>query len=76
PAAVAVDPLLDPDDAISLAGRITRTAAHIRRALAHFRELDEVRTDLDAVLADAVRGLGLSRPPSLSVRVRRPGRKG
>jgi hypothetical protein len=30
PAAVAVDPLLAPDDAISLAGRITRAAAHIR----------------------------------------------
>lgn len=31
PAAVALDPLLDADDAISLAGRITRVAAHIRR---------------------------------------------
>ncbi|MFF4706644.1 hypothetical protein [Streptomyces sp. NPDC001297] len=30
PAAVAVDPLLAPDDAITLAGRITRAAAHIR----------------------------------------------
>ncbi|WP_406124943.1 hypothetical protein OHQ89_23705 [Streptomyces canus] len=30
PAAVALDPLLAPDDAISLAGRITRAAAHIR----------------------------------------------
>jgi hypothetical protein len=28
------------------------------------------------VLGDAVRGLGLARPPALSVRVRRPGRKG
>lgn len=46
------------------------------RALAHFRDLDDVRADLDTALADAVRGLGLSRPPSLSVHVRRPGRKG
>jgi hypothetical protein len=37
PAAVALDPLLDPDDAISLAGRITRTAAHIRHRTAQNR---------------------------------------
>ncbi|WP_327730352.1 DUF6286 domain-containing protein [Streptomyces sp. NBC_00487] len=46
------------------------------RAVSHFRELDEVRADLDATLADGIRGLGLSRPPALSVHVRRPGRKG
>ncbi|WP_028803316.1 DUF6286 domain-containing protein [Streptomyces sp. 142MFCol3.1] len=46
------------------------------RALSHFRELDDVRADLDATLADGIRGLGLARPPSLSVHVRRPGRKG
>ncbi|MEV5354703.1 DUF6286 domain-containing protein [Streptomyces sp. NPDC086081] len=69
------------DRAVEVAGvqsarvRVRRRRADVR-ALAHFRELDEVRTDLDAVLGDAVRGLGLSRPPSLSVRVRRPGRKG
>ncbi|MFD9039125.1 DUF6286 domain-containing protein [Streptomyces bottropensis] len=46
------------------------------RAVSHFRELDEVRADLDVMLADGIRGLGLSRPPALSVHVRRPGRKG
>ncbi|BBC37557.1 hypothetical protein SGFS_088510 [Streptomyces graminofaciens] len=46
------------------------------RAVAHFRELDDVRADLDVALADGIRGLGLARPPSLSVHVRRPGRKG
>ncbi|MFF6784148.1 DUF6286 domain-containing protein [Streptomyces sp. NPDC012510] len=46
------------------------------RAVSHFRELDAVRADLDATLADGIRGLGLSRPPALSVQVRRPGRKG
>ena len=46
------------------------------RAVSHFRELDEVRGDLDATLADGIRGLGLARPPALSVHVRRPGRKG
>ncbi|MEU1853132.1 DUF6286 domain-containing protein [Streptomyces sp. NPDC019990] len=55
--------------------KVRRSRAAVR-AVSHFRELDDVRTDLDAVLTDAVRGLGLSRPPSLSVRVRRPGRKG
>jgi hypothetical protein len=54
--------------------RVRRRRARVR-AMSHFRELDDVRTDLDAVLTDAVRGLGLSRPPALSVRVRRPGRK-
>ncbi|MFJ9737855.1 DUF6286 domain-containing protein [Streptomyces sp. NPDC101166] len=45
-------------------------------AVSHFRDLDDVRADLDAVLGDAIRGLGLARPPALSVRVRRLGRKG
>ncbi|GGY36500.1 DUF6286 domain-containing protein [Streptomyces djakartensis] len=69
------------DRAMEVAGvqtarvRVRRRRADVR-AVSHFRELDEVRTDLEAVLADAVRGLGLSRPPSQSVRVRRPGRKG
>ncbi|MEY9990326.1 hypothetical protein ABIE67_002358 [Streptomyces sp. V4I8] len=55
--------------------RMGRAKAEVR-AVAHFRELDDVRADLDATLADAIRGLGLARPPSLSVHVRRPGRKG
>ncbi|OAH13267.1 DUF6286 domain-containing protein [Streptomyces jeddahensis] len=46
------------------------------RAVSHFRDLDDVRTDLDTVLADGVRELGLGRAPALSVHVRRPGRKG
>ncbi|MFI2037576.1 hypothetical protein ACH470_23455 [Streptomyces bottropensis] len=37
PAAVALDPLLAPDDAITLAGRITRTAARIRHRTAQNR---------------------------------------
>jgi hypothetical protein len=43
--------------------------------VSHFRALDDVRADLDDALAEAVRGLGVARPPALSVRVRRPGRK-
>ncbi|CAL9416655.1 DUF6286 domain-containing protein [Streptomyces griseomycini] len=69
------------DRAMEVAGvqsarvRMRRTRAHVR-AGSHFRGLDEVRADLDTVLDDAARGLGLARPPTLSVRVRRPGRKG
>ncbi|MFJ8790854.1 DUF6286 domain-containing protein [Streptomyces sp. NPDC102462] len=55
--------------------RMRRRKADVR-AVSHFRELDEVRADLDLTLAEAVRGLGLCRPPTLSVRVARPGRKG
>ncbi|MEV4436104.1 DUF6286 domain-containing protein [Streptomyces sp. NPDC049555] len=42
------------------------------RAESHFRDLDEVRTDVNSALADGVRALGLVREPSLSVHVRRP----
>ncbi|MER5601374.1 DUF6286 domain-containing protein [Streptomyces sp. NPDC002265] len=69
------------DRAMEVAGvQSVRVRAHRRRAdvraVSHFRPLDEVRADLDTVLAQAVGGLGLVRPPALSVRVRRPGRKG
>lgn len=46
------------------------------RALSHFREIDSVRADLDEVLATGIGELGLARPPSLTVRVRRPVKKG
>ncbi|MFD9436056.1 DUF6286 domain-containing protein [Streptomyces sp. NPDC060002] len=42
------------------------------RARAHFRDLQEVRADLDATLGEAVTFLGLARQPKLTVRVRRP----
>ncbi|MFF5917396.1 DUF6286 domain-containing protein [Streptomyces flavochromogenes] len=42
------------------------------RAQAHFRDLDEVRADLDAALGEAVATLGLARRPTLTVHVRRP----
>ncbi|MEV5008590.1 MULTISPECIES: DUF6286 domain-containing protein [unclassified Streptomyces] len=69
------------DRAMEIAGvRSVRVRLHRRRAdvrvVSHFRALEEVRADLDTVLAEAVRGLGLIRPPALSVRVARPGRKG
>ncbi|MEV5599280.1 DUF6286 domain-containing protein [Streptomyces sp. NPDC052496] len=45
------------------------------RAVSHFRELDEVRSDLDAALGDGLRQLGLARRPALSVRVRRSAKR-
>jgi hypothetical protein len=42
------------------------------RAQSHFRELDDVRADLDAALAAAIGELGLARPPALTVHVGRP----
>ncbi|MGW2813161.1 DUF6286 domain-containing protein [Streptomyces sp. NPDC001415] len=46
------------------------------RALSHFRELDDVRADLDAALGAGIRELGLAGPPGLAVHVSRPARKG
>ncbi|MFF5157268.1 DUF6286 domain-containing protein [Streptomyces sp. NPDC000348] len=68
------------DRALEVAGvrsvrvKVKRARADVR-AVSHFREPDDVRADLTAVLDGAVKGLGLARPPSLSLRVRRPGRK-
>lgn len=42
------------------------------RAEAHFRELPDVRRDLDTALGRAVDELGLARRPELSLRVHRP----
>lgn len=73
--------LLLRDRALDVSGvraarvRMRRRKADVR-AVAHFRELDDVRADLEASLTDTIRGLGLARPPALSVRVAQPGRKG
>ncbi|MGW3667318.1 DUF6286 domain-containing protein [Streptomyces sp. NPDC005141] len=69
------------DRAMEVAGvqsvrvRVKRRRVDVR-AVSHFRELDDVRADLDTTLADGIKGLGLARSPALSVRVARPGRKG
>lgn len=56
--------------------RVGRSKAAVR-AVSHFRPLDDVRTEVEAVLAGGVRDLGLARPPALTVRVDRPsGKKG
>ncbi|MCX5379091.1 DUF6286 domain-containing protein [Streptomyces sp. NBC_00091] len=50
--------------------RVGRTHVGIR-ATSHFRELDDVRADLDEVLAVGIGELGLAHPPRTRVRVRR-----
>ncbi|MEU6536277.1 DUF6286 domain-containing protein [Streptomyces sp. NPDC047000] len=55
--------------------RMGRARADVR-AVAHFRPLEDVRGDLDTTLGEAIGGLGLARPPALTVHVVRPGRKG
>ncbi|MFJ9816533.1 DUF6286 domain-containing protein [Streptomyces sp. NPDC101151] len=69
------------DRAMEVSGvRAVRVRMHRKKAdvrvVSHFRDLDDVHADLDAVLTAAARGLGLTRTPRLSVHVRRPGRKG
>jgi hypothetical protein len=50
--------------------RVRRRKVDVR-AVSHFRELDDVRADLDTALADGIKGLGLARRPALSVHVAR-----
>ncbi|WP_329115276.1 DUF6286 domain-containing protein [Streptomyces sp. NBC_01465] len=45
------------------------------RAVSHFRELDDVRADLDTALGAGITDLGLAKPPGLSVHVNRPAKK-
>ncbi|MEV4925717.1 DUF6286 domain-containing protein [Streptomyces roseoverticillatus] len=45
------------------------------RAQSHFRDLDDVRADVEGVMAEGVRKLGLAREPGVSVRVGRPVKK-
>ncbi|WP_069172245.1 DUF6286 domain-containing protein [Streptomyces griseus] len=54
--------------------RMRRRRATVR-AVSHFRELDDVRGDLDTAVGTGIRDLGLARPPGLSVHVRRPAKK-
>lgn len=46
------------------------------RAASHFRDLEEVRTDLTTALGEAVRQLGLARSPHLRIHLRRAEKKG
>ncbi|MEU7580780.1 DUF6286 domain-containing protein [Streptomyces sp. NPDC041068] len=74
-AMVLRDRAMDVSGVQSVRVRMTRSKVDVR-AVSHFRELDDVRGDLDATLADGIRDLGLARAPGLSVHVARPGKKG
>ncbi|MGE7391628.1 DUF6286 domain-containing protein [Streptomyces sp. NPDC004126] len=64
------------DRAMEVAGvrsvrvRVGRTRVGVR-ATSHFRELDDVRADLDQVLAVGIGELGLAHPPRTRIRLRR-----
>ncbi|WP_174887245.1 DUF6286 domain-containing protein [Streptomyces abyssomicinicus] len=73
-AMVLRDRALEVPGVRSVRVRMRRRKADVRVA-AHFREIDEVDADVRHRLEEAVSGLGLSRPPSLTVRVRRPERR-
>ncbi|MET9534036.1 MULTISPECIES: DUF6286 domain-containing protein [unclassified Streptomyces] len=55
--------------------RMKRSRVKVR-ARSHFRELDDVRADLNNAMATGITGLGLASRPRLSVRVSRPAKKG
>ncbi|MEU6671119.1 DUF6286 domain-containing protein [Streptomyces sp. NPDC046727] len=74
-ALVLRDRAMDVSGVRAVRVRMRRRRADVR-VVSHFRDLDDVRADLDTVLTAAVRDLGLTRPPTLSVHVARPGRKG
>ncbi|GHJ38461.1 DUF6286 domain-containing protein [Streptomyces sp. TS71-3] len=61
---------------VQSAGVRTRRRGVRVRAVSHFRELDDVRSDLYAALSDGIRDLALARPPALTVHVTRASRKG
>ncbi|MFF0447715.1 DUF6286 domain-containing protein [Streptomyces sp. NPDC004609] len=51
--------------------RVGRSKVSVR-ARSHFRELDDVRADLDEALGAGIAELGLARSPALTVQVTRP----
>lgn len=74
-AQVLRDRALDVSGVRSVWVRMRRGRAGVR-AVSHFRALEDVRADLDTTLTEAIRGLGLTRPPRLALRVTRAERKG
>ncbi|MEV8335812.1 DUF6286 domain-containing protein [Streptomyces niveus] len=69
------DRALEVSGVQSVRVRVRRAKVRVR-AVSHFRELDDVRADLDTALGVGIGELGLVRPPALSVHVRRPKKKG
>lgn len=69
------DRALEVSGVQSVRVRVRRAKVRVR-AVSHFRELDDVRADLDTALGVGIGELGLVKPPALSVHVRRPKKKG
>ncbi|MFI9718951.1 DUF6286 domain-containing protein [Streptomyces sp. NPDC052396] len=69
-ALVLRDRVMEISGVRSVRTEVGRRAIRVR-VQSHFRDLAEVRADVDAVLAEAVRELGLDRQPVLVVRVHR-----
>ncbi|MEU1226027.1 DUF6286 domain-containing protein [Streptomyces sp. NPDC005828] len=68
------DRVMEVSGVQSVRVRVGRAKVAVR-AVSHFRALDEVRADVEAVLATGVDELGLAHPPARTVRVARPPRK-
>ncbi|MFF7773951.1 DUF6286 domain-containing protein [Streptomyces tanashiensis] len=68
------DRVMEVSGVQSVRVRVGRSKIGVR-AVSHFRALDEVRADVETVLATGVDELGLAHPPALTVRVTRPARK-
>ncbi|WP_369143523.1 DUF6286 domain-containing protein [Streptomyces sp. R44] len=68
------DRVMEVSGVQSVRVRVGRAKVAVR-AVSHFRALDEVRADVETVLAGGVEELGLAHPPATTVRVARPSRK-
>ncbi|MBB4980262.1 MULTISPECIES: DUF6286 domain-containing protein [Streptomyces] len=68
------DRVMEVSGVQSVRVRVGRAKVAVR-AVSHFRALDEVRADVETVLATGVDELGLAHPPARTVRVARPPRK-
>ncbi|GAA2631476.1 hypothetical protein GCM10010425_33540 [Streptomyces spororaveus] len=64
------DRAMEVSGVLSVRVKVGRSHVGVR-ATSHFRELDDVRADLDEVLAVGIEELGLAHPPRPRVRVRR-----
>ncbi|MFI8916355.1 DUF6286 domain-containing protein [Streptomyces sp. NPDC053513] len=68
------DRVMEVSGVQSVKVRVGRAKVGVR-AVSHFRALDEVRADVETVLATGIDELGLARPLAPTVRVARPSRK-
>ncbi|NJP68956.1 DUF6286 domain-containing protein [Streptomyces spiramenti] len=70
-AQVVRDRAMEVAGVLSVRVRVGRSRVRVS-ARAHFRDLDEVRTDLDSAMHHAVEELDLAHRPALTIQVSRP----